>query len=159
MKYLQIERKCGAVIEVTRCIPKESRKTVPREKRKKKTPEDIKKANDRQAKEKIIRKINTNFQPGDIFAVLTYDQKERPSPEQAKKELQGKDFKYTKLQRNLYKKEGGAPQFDPYYTVFGEVLEGLDVVDSISRVRANPNGLPYSHVKITKMTLLDGYAE
>lgn len=78
---------------------------------------------------------------------------------QAKKELQGKDFKYTKSQRNLYKKEGGAPQFDPYYTVFGEVLEGLDVVDSISRVRANPNGLPYSHVKITKMTLLDGYAE
>lgn len=76
MKYLQIERKCGAVIEVTRCIPKENRKTIPKERRRKKTPEDIKKANDQQAKEKIIRKINTNFQPGDIFAVLTYDQKE-----------------------------------------------------------------------------------
>lgn len=107
MKYLQIERKCGAVIEVTRCIPKENRKTIPKERRRKKTPEDIKKANDQQAKEKIIRKINTNFQPGDIFAVLTYDQKERPSPEQAKKELQ----KFLARLRRYYRKDGAELKF------------------------------------------------
>lgn len=78
---------------------------------------------------------------------------------QAKKELKDKEFKYTKAQRALYKKEGGAPQFDPYYTVFGEVVEGMEVVDAISRVNANPNGLPYSHVVINKMTILDEYAE
>lgn len=78
---------------------------------------------------------------------------------QAKKEFKDKEFKYSTAQRKLYKKEGGTPQFDPYYTVFGEVVEGLDVVDAISRVNANPNGLPYEHVKIVKATILEGYAE
>ncbi len=41
---------------------------------------------------------------------------------------------YTEEQRNIYKKMGGTPFLDGSYTVFGEVIEGLDVIDKIAAV-------------------------
>ena len=40
-------------------------------------------------------------------------------------------IKYSEAQRNLYKQFGGTPFLDGEYTVFGEVIDGLDVVDKI----------------------------
>jgi len=40
--------------------------------------------------------------------------------------------KYTAAQREIYKTQGGVPHLDGGYTVFGEVIEGMDVVDKIS---------------------------
>ena len=40
-------------------------------------------------------------------------------------------FKYTEEQRNIYKTIGGTAMLDMDYTVFGEVVEGLDVLDKI----------------------------
>lgn len=40
-------------------------------------------------------------------------------------------FKYTEAQRETYRKIGGTAQLDMDYTVFGEVIEGLNVLDSI----------------------------
>lgn len=78
---------------------------------------------------------------------------------EAEKSFKGKKFAYGKQQRAHYKNVGGAPELDPHYTVFGEVLEGLDVVKAISWVDANPNGLPRQHVKINKITVLNDYSE
>lgn len=51
-------------------------------------------------------------------------------------------FKYTDDQRNLYKTIGGTPHLDNGYTVFGEITEGLDVVDTIAAVKTMPGDKP-----------------
>jgi len=49
---------------------------------------------------------------------------------------------YTPAERALYKQVGGAPVLDGNYTVFGEVISGMEVVDKIAAAPAppNPNG-------------------
>jgi len=44
--------------------------------------------------------------------------------------------------------ENGCAHLNGEYTVFGEVIEGLNVVDNIAKVETNPRGLPYYPVKI-----------
>ncbi len=55
---------------------------------------------------------------------------------------------YTPEQRQLYKELGGAPFLDNDYTVFGEVVEGLDVVDKIAAVPTGPADRPAQDVKM-----------
>ncbi|MFK8101580.1 MAG: peptidylprolyl isomerase [Saprospiraceae bacterium] len=59
-----------------------------------------------------------------------------------------KGFKYNEEQRRLYKTIGGTPQLDMDYTVFGEVVEGLDVIDKICEVKTNPANRPLEDVKM-----------
>ncbi len=65
-----------------------------------------------------------------------------------------KGFKYNEEQRRLYKTIGGTPQLDMDYTVFGEVVEGLDVIDKICEVKTNPANRPLEDVKM-KIRVLD----
>jgi cyclophilin family peptidyl-prolyl cis-trans isomerase len=61
-------------------------------------------------------------------------------------------FKYTADQLKEYSSTGGTPQLDGSYTVFGEVYEGLDVVDKIAAVQTS--GTPYDRPKKdVKMTI------
>lgn len=78
---------------------------------------------------------------------------------EARAAFRGKEFKYTQEQRRAYRRDGGAPHLDPHYTVFGEVLSGMEVVDSISKVETNPVGRPNNHVIINSITILDDYAQ
>ena len=51
--------------------------------------------------------------------------------------------KYEKFSSNvkeLYNKNGGVPQLDGDYTVFGQVYEGFDVIDAVSAVAVEDNG-------------------
>lgn len=73
---------------------------------------------------------------------------------QARKAAAGKEFHYTKAQRSAYLKDGGMPALDPYYTVFGEVVEGMDVVDAISWVSVY-EGRPREDVVIKKITVIN----
>lgn len=53
------------------------------------------------------------------------------------------------------KTEEGAPHLDGSYTVFGEVVEGLDVVDAVRRVPTDDNDRPLTDVRILKASLLE----
>jgi cyclophilin family peptidyl-prolyl cis-trans isomerase len=58
----------------------------------------------------------------------------------------------TSEQREAYRSIGGTPFLDNEYTVFGEVVEGLDVVEQIQAVETNPGDRPKTPV-IMKMKI------
>lgn len=59
-------------------------------------------------------------------------------------------YSFSQQQRNDYKTIGGAPHLDNNYTVFGEVVEGIEVVDQIAKVAVDRNARPNVDVRIIK---------
>lgn len=57
--------------------------------------------------------------------------------------------------REVYKTIGGTPHLDQNYTVFGEVIEGLAIIDSIAKVPTDDNDRPLKDVKILSVRLVD----
>jgi peptidyl-prolyl cis-trans isomerase B (cyclophilin B) len=64
-------------------------------------------------------------------------------------------FKYSKEQRKVYAEQGGTPFLDMQYTVFGEVLEGMDIVDKIAGTPTNPGDRPQKNIFVNKITILN----
>lgn len=54
---------------------------------------------------------------------------------------------------NKYKEVGGTPHLDYKHTVFGQVIEGMDVVDKIATTKVGENDKPVTDVKINKAYL------
>lgn len=52
-----------------------------------------------------------------------------------------------------YIEKGGTPHLDGAYTVFGEVLEGMDVVEKIQKAETDRNDRPKTDIRILKMTI------
>ena len=55
--------------------------------------------------------------------------------------------------REYYKTYGGTPHLDGQYTVFGEVIEGLDVALAVSYLDTDSNDRPFRNVRIIKATV------
>ncbi|RZK80865.1 MAG: peptidylprolyl isomerase [Pedobacter sp.] len=62
-------------------------------------------------------------------------------------------FKLPLWQREVYKTLGGSPHLDKNYTVYGEVVQGLELVDKIAEVKTGERDRPVSDLKMT-VTLL-----
>ena len=73
--------------------------------------------------------------------------------------MAGKKFEFSEEQRKHYKEVGGAFHLDGYYTVFGEVLEGMDIVEAISKEPYDVYDRPVNDVVIKKITLLENGTE
>jgi peptidyl-prolyl cis-trans isomerase B (cyclophilin B) len=61
--------------------------------------------------------------------------------------------KYTWAQRNIYKSIGGTPFLDNNYTVFGETISGLDVVNKIATTARDGANRPISDLRM-KMEIM-----
>lgn len=57
--------------------------------------------------------------------------------------------------REVYKTLGGTPHLDQNYTVFGEVISGLAVVDSIAAVQTNDLDRPVTDVRILSASIIE----
>ncbi len=62
-------------------------------------------------------------------------------------------FTYTPQQRANYRQQGGTPFLDQNYTVFGEVIKGLEVIDKIAAVSKGASDRPTEDVRM-KMRII-----
>ena len=62
-------------------------------------------------------------------------------------------IKYNETQRQKYMEVGGTPQLDMEYTVFGEVVTGMDVVDKIATLQTDSNDRPVEDVRMISVRL------
>lgn len=74
---------------------------------------------------------------GQVFDDATLDQME-----------QQKGIKYNPQQRALYKEIGGTPFLDNDYTVFGEVVEGIEVIEKIATQPTGPQNRPMQDIRM-----------
>ena len=63
-------------------------------------------------------------------------------------------FRFTKEQVEAYTSVGGAPFLDNQYTVFGEVVDGMKVVDMIERAGTDVNDRPIKDIRILSMEIV-----
>ena len=64
-------------------------------------------------------------------------------------------LKYSKEQIQAYTTIGGAPHLDGSYTIFGEVIEGMEIVDKIEKVKTNRADRPEKDIRILKTEVLN----
>ncbi|WP_445383083.1 peptidylprolyl isomerase [Robiginitalea sp. IMCC43444] len=63
-------------------------------------------------------------------------------------------YRIPEAHREVYRTLGGTPHLDQNYTVFGEVISGMEVVDSIARVPVNEAGRPAKNLYILKARVI-----
>lgn len=61
---------------------------------------------------------------------------------------------YTAEQRQAYATQGGSPHLDGQYTVFGQVVSGMDIVDKIEKAETDRNDRPVTDIRILSARVL-----
>jgi cyclophilin family peptidyl-prolyl cis-trans isomerase len=73
----------------------------------------------------------------------------RPQTEESLLDAEGRNgVRYTSFQREAYLEYGGAPQLDGQYTIFGRVIEGLEVIDAIANQPVANGDRPVEDIRI-----------
>lgn len=85
---------------------------------------------------------------------IVYGKKQSPADiKKARSMLEEKGIEMTSQMSDDYQMRGGTPHLDGQYTVFGEVIEGLNVVKQIQSVATDSNSRPLEDVVIQRMTV------
>jgi peptidyl-prolyl cis-trans isomerase B (cyclophilin B) len=85
----------------------------------------------------------------------TFSTKELESIQERLDTLTNPPTRLTPELINVYRKQGGTPHLDGQYTVFGEVTEGLDVVERIQKVMTDDYDRPVNDVRILRAWVKD----
>lgn len=71
-----------------------------------------------------------------------------------KEHLKKPEYKFNGQQVKTYTSAGGTPHLDGTYTVFGEVIEGLEIIDKIAAVKTDKRDRPLEDIRM-KVTLVE----
>ena len=63
-------------------------------------------------------------------------------------------YTFPEAHKTVYKSLGGTPHLDTNYTIFGEVIEGLEVIDRIAAARTGKNDRPLTDIRM-KITVVE----
>jgi peptidyl-prolyl cis-trans isomerase B (cyclophilin B) len=83
----------------------------------------------------------------------TYDDRRLDYIQTKLDSITGGTVQLTPEMREVYKTIGGAPHLDGQYTVFGEVTEGLDIIEKMQLVATDKNDRPLEDIRILKATV------
>lgn len=110
----------------------------------------------RPIRNKIVQEAYTK-EKKDLFAQLKEEQRfaeARELADQVKGEIEyryslatGK-LEFSPEQREAYTSVGGSPEIENEYTVFGEIISGIEVIDKIAALQTDKNNRPYTDVVI-----------
>lgn len=64
------------------------------------------------------------------------------------------NIRFSAEQRKIYKTIGGAPHIDGTYTIFGEVISGIEIADQISKVEIGKEFRPVKDIRIKRISIL-----
>lgn len=83
-----------------------------------------------------------------------YDDRRLAAVQQKLDSATNGQVKLTPEMAEAYKTVGGTPHLDGQYTVFGEVTEGLDIVDRIQQMATDKNDRPVNDVRILRVKII-----
>lgn len=101
-----------------------------------------------------VAKIKAAYQSGDK-AELAIIRDTLVGKTELEAEKRKDEAKLTAQQREAYTTIGGVPFLDNEYTVYGEVTEGLDIVDAIQNVKTNKQDRPLANVVIESVEVIE----
>jgi len=87
-----------------------------------------------------------------------FDAEDLQSMENQKK-MANPTFKFSDEATKSYTSIGGTPHLDGEYTVFGEVIEGIEVVDKIAATETQPGDRPLKDIFIRKASIMKNNPE
>ncbi|MFN0200138.1 MAG: peptidylprolyl isomerase [Bacteroidia bacterium] len=101
----------------------------------------------------LENRLKACLQAGKNDSIPLYQQQMMKVFEQFAQEKGLKRFKYSDEQRKLYKTVGGACPLDMQYTIFGKVIKGMEVVETIENGKTH-NEIPAKPIHIQKVEIL-----